>query len=164
MVVIADTSPLNYLILIGEIELIPALYKGVVIPPAVLAELSVPGSPWASAIWAANRPSWLEVRAPTAPIHPGLDEFGAGEREAIALAEESNTAYQVLLLIDENDGRREAQRRSLRTIGTLGILRDAAELGLVDLPDVFGRLQRTSFRAGMALYERVLRDFTAGHR
>jgi predicted nucleic acid-binding protein len=37
-VVIADTSPLNYLLLIGQISILPALYRQVVIPPDLLAE------------------------------------------------------------------------------------------------------------------------------
>ena len=39
-VVIADTSPINYLLLIGEIAILPRLYGQVLIPPEVLAELS----------------------------------------------------------------------------------------------------------------------------
>jgi predicted nucleic acid-binding protein len=39
MVVIADTSPLNYLILVGHADVLPELYGEVVIPPAVLREL-----------------------------------------------------------------------------------------------------------------------------
>jgi predicted nucleic acid-binding protein len=31
-VVVADTSPLNYLILIGEIDVLPQLYGGIVAP------------------------------------------------------------------------------------------------------------------------------------
>jgi predicted nucleic acid-binding protein len=38
MVVVADTSPINYLVLIGQIEILPGLYNRVVIPPAVLGE------------------------------------------------------------------------------------------------------------------------------
>lgn len=35
MIVIADTGPINYLILIGEIELLPALYDRVAVPTSV---------------------------------------------------------------------------------------------------------------------------------
>jgi predicted nucleic acid-binding protein len=48
-----------------------------------------------------------------------------------------------LLLIDEAAGRAEANRRNLRVTGTLGVLRAAAELGLVDVPDVIARLTTT---------------------
>jgi len=35
MIVVADTSPINYLILIGAIDVLPALYQKIVIPTAV---------------------------------------------------------------------------------------------------------------------------------
>ena len=40
MIVVADTSPLNYLVLIGQIDVLKHLYGQVLIPPAVLAELT----------------------------------------------------------------------------------------------------------------------------
>jgi hypothetical protein len=45
MIVVADTSPLNYLVLIGEIELLAALYQKVLIPEEVLRELQRTGTP-----------------------------------------------------------------------------------------------------------------------
>lgn len=36
-VLVADTSPLNYLVLIGEIGILRTLYGRVVVPPEVLA-------------------------------------------------------------------------------------------------------------------------------
>lgn len=39
MVVISDTSPVNYLVLIDEIELLPQLFTEIIIPQAVLSEL-----------------------------------------------------------------------------------------------------------------------------
>ena len=36
MIVVADTGPLNYLVLIGEIEILPVLFGQVFIPLAVL--------------------------------------------------------------------------------------------------------------------------------
>lgn len=44
-VVVADTSPLNYLLLIGQIEILPGLYGKVLVPPEVLAELADGGRP-----------------------------------------------------------------------------------------------------------------------
>src|SRR5437763_668462 len=68
------------------------------------------------------------------------DELDLGEREAIALA---HLLGADLLLIDELSGRAEARRRSLRVTGTLGILRTAAERGLIDVPEVLARLRGT---------------------
>jgi predicted nucleic acid-binding protein len=36
MVVVADTSPINYLVLIGQIDLLIRLYTRILIPPGVL--------------------------------------------------------------------------------------------------------------------------------
>jgi predicted nucleic acid-binding protein len=43
--------------------------------------------------------------------------------------------------IDEIAGLADARRRNLRVIGTLGVLRAAAEGGLVDVPDLLTRLK-----------------------
>ena len=45
MFIVADTSPLNYLVLIREIELLPSLFGQVIVPHAVLAELHAAGTP-----------------------------------------------------------------------------------------------------------------------
>jgi predicted nucleic acid-binding protein len=45
MIVVADTTPLNYLVLIGQIELLPTLYHTVLIPQEVHRELRQPGTP-----------------------------------------------------------------------------------------------------------------------
>ena len=65
MIVIADTSPIDYLILIGEIELLPALYGRVLIPPSVREELGRLRAPQAVRIWIGDPPDWLEVRKPS---------------------------------------------------------------------------------------------------
>jgi predicted nucleic acid-binding protein len=49
--------------------------------------------------------------------------LGAGERDAILLAEELQADW---IIIDESIGRREAARRQLRFTGTLGVLNAAA--------------------------------------
>jgi predicted nucleic acid-binding protein len=60
-VVISDTSPINYLVLISEIGLLPALYGKVLIPDTVLAELLDAGSPPTVLAWATILPDWVEV-------------------------------------------------------------------------------------------------------
>lgn len=39
MIVIADTAPINYLVLIGEQNLLPTLFGQVIVPEMVLQEL-----------------------------------------------------------------------------------------------------------------------------
>ena len=62
-VVVADTSPLNYLILIEAIELLPRLYGRIVIPVEVLNELIDGGAPRRVSEWATKLPEWVEVRS-----------------------------------------------------------------------------------------------------
>ena len=60
-----------------------------------------------------------------------------------------------LLLIDEAAERAEARRRNLRVTGMLGVLRAAAELGLVDVPGLIVRIKAASFYADDALLTAV---------
>jgi predicted nucleic acid-binding protein len=42
MIVIADTSPIHYLVLVGHVDVLQKLYKRVLIPGAVAMELQPP--------------------------------------------------------------------------------------------------------------------------
>src|SRR5690349_9518745 len=101
MLVIADTSPLNYLILIDAVELLPRLYRQIILPQAAWEELQQPGAPAAVSRWANTLPFWVEIRKPptVASIDPDLASLGNGEREAIILAELYRKETQVLLLL-----------------------------------------------------------------
>jgi predicted nucleic acid-binding protein len=157
MIVVADTTPINYLILIEEIEVLPKLYGRVVIPPAVREELMRPRAPTRVQEWMNEPPDWLEILSPTVTVDSSLAKLDAGERDAIALAEELSADQ---LIVDELLGRREAERRSLPVIGTVGVLREAAELGLLDLRSAFKRLRQTSFHVSPAILASLLGDQT----
>jgi predicted nucleic acid-binding protein len=146
VVVVADTSPINYLVLIAEIDLLPQLYERILIPPAVLAELKHPLAPKAVQEWVGRAPEWLEVLSPSGSL--SLANLDAGESEAIALAGE---VHAEVLLIDEQAGRREAVRRGLKVAGTLSILDEADQAGLVKFDESVARLRTTSFRLSMAV-------------
>src|SRR5690348_13549469 len=130
MIVIADTTPLNYLVLIDRVLILPQLYGRVLIPSAVWQEFQRPETPEAVRAWLAQRPAWLEIRQVQGSTASALGHLGAGEREAIALAEELRADR---LILDDQAARRVAARRKLSVIGTLGVLVEAAARGLVDL-------------------------------
>jgi len=156
MIVVADTSPLNYLIQIGCASLLPALYERVLIPTAVVAELDDPRTPAVVKRWLLHVPKWVEVLRTASAPDAELSFLGPGEREAIQLAQERHAD---LLLIDERRGRFEAMRRGLFTTGTLGVLLASAERGLVDAQASYHRLLReTNFRATPALQENFLQQ------
>lgn len=152
MIVVADSSPLHYLILIEQANLLQRLYSEVVIPDAVVTELTRPSSPKTVSDWLLTAPSWLRVVPVSAEeIATVTESLDRGERAAIALAQAMGAD---LLLIDEAAGRREASRRHILVTGTLGVLRTAAEKGFIDVPDVVRRLQMTNFYIDEDLIER----------
>ena len=144
MVVVADTSPINYLVLIEQIDLLTRLYTRILIPPAVLAELKHPLSPTPVG------PKWLEVLSPRDSLT--LAHLDLGETEAIALATEMHAE---VLLIDEQAGRQEAVRRGLRVAGTLSVLDEADQAGLVSFDQAVAHLQKTSFRVSRAVISEI---------
>ncbi len=158
MIAVADASPICYLILIGEIELLPALLTQVFLPKAVFGELLDPGAPPQVREWAASLPGWVSVREVSATGSAGLECLHAGERAAILLAE---SAGADVILLDEKSARRAAVARGLRISGLLAILAEGASRGLANLPSAIDRLRTTNFRCSPALLKAVLDRFTA---
>jgi predicted nucleic acid-binding protein len=142
MIVIADTGPLNYLILIETANVLQKLYGRVIVPQAVIQELHGAGAPSEVQSWISNLPDWLEVR-PDPPTDPTLDFLGKGESAALTLAQ---ALASDKLLIDDRAARIEAERRHLHVTGTVGVLADAHLAGLVDFDEALARLRSTTFR------------------
>jgi predicted nucleic acid-binding protein len=156
MIVVADTSPINYLILIQEVDILPKIYGRVVIPQTVREELVRASAPQLVRSLIDHLPIWLEVRSPLAVPDSSLAKLDAGERDAIMLATELQADR---LIVDEREGRREAERRGIPVIGTLGVLREAAVLKLLDIRVVVERLQTTSFYVAPEVLASLLKDF-----
>jgi predicted nucleic acid-binding protein len=151
MIVVSDTSPLNYVVLLDIAHILPSLFGEVVIPTAVLAELSRPETPTKVRDWANNRPDWLRVEAPSA-ILSGLD-LDPGETEAISIAVARKADA---LLIDDRKGRRVAGLQGITTISTLTVLEAAAKDNLISLPEVVEQLASTNFRVKRSLLDEAL--------
>jgi predicted nucleic acid-binding protein len=153
-VVIADSSPLNYLALIGSVEVLHRLYGVVVVPRQVISELLHVAAPHDVRRWASNLPDWIDVREAVIS-DDDMPHLDAGERAAIALAQ---SEPDMLLLIDETAGRIEASRRGIRNTGTLGVLRASALKDYLDLPTALARLLETNFRVSTALVSALLAE------
>lgn len=148
MIVVADTAPLNYLVLIDQAELLPLLFGKVVVPEAVFSELRHAKAPSKVREWSDQPPTWLEVRPATAPQSPLLMQLDVGEREAIQLALDLKVDT---VLMDEAEGRQMAEMFHLEVRGTLGILERGARLGRVDFRDALNKLEQTNFRISNAV-------------
>lgn len=157
--VVADTGPLNYLVLTGDITLLPQMFERVLVPQGVRDELADDEAPPAVRAWIAQPPAWLQVHANpdvrhAALVTPKLDD---GERAAIALA---LAVKADLVLMDDQDGAAAARRQGLAVTGTLGVLDLAARRGLIDLAEAFERLKATTFYYRQGLLD----DLLAQHR
>ncbi len=157
-VVVADTSPLHYLILTNTIDLLPRLAEQTIAPTIVRAELLHEEAPPRVRAWAAALPAWLTVLP--APPDAGADiaRLDDGERAAIAL---SMTVRPDLILMDDRDGVAVARARGFAVTGTLGFFERAAVQGLISLEEAFAALKVTNFHARPELYEQVLARYRA---
>ena len=151
MIVVSDTSPLNYLVLLGIIDVLPKIYETVIVPPEVMRELTDNDTPDPVKEWASNPPDWLEIRQNTGLI---IDKYlDPGESAAIALAIELKPDY---IAIDELYGRGIAIQHKLEIVGTVGIIERAHRKGLLDLKTTLDALLQTSFRISQKLIDDVL--------
>jgi uncharacterized protein len=131
--VVSDSSPLNYLALLSDFDLLREIYGALVIPPEVHREVVERGAayPVGKAVTAALG-KWITVAdAPDSVQVVSLrHEFrlDLGESEAILVAENLG---KMPLLMDERRGVRCARSRGITVIRTPMIYADAKILGLI---------------------------------
>lgn len=127
MIVVFDTSLVLNLSRIGRLELLPLLYREVLISDAVYRELidserdlppaiDITSLPWLIVAAAKDQNRVLELR----------ERLDPGEAEAIVLAIERRAD---VLLVDERRGRRIATAEGLTVTGLLGVVVRAKEAG-----------------------------------
>ena len=158
MIVVADAGPLHYLVLIGAVDLLQPLYSRVLMPETVAGELQETKTPAIVRAWIAKPPQWCEIQ-PDPPSDPALQFLDAGGHAAIALALSVSADR---LLIDEQAGRAEAERRHLLVTGTLGVLAEAHRAGLLDFETALTRLRQTNFYLSGELVDQIRRRLFAG--
>jgi predicted nucleic acid-binding protein len=152
VIVVSDTSPLNYLVLIGAIDVLQKLFKQVYAPHAVLRELMDSKAPHAVVQWAKHPPAWLMVLDPSVRL-ASTARLDLGEAHAISLAKEMGIKD---ILIDERRGSKVARDAGLFPLPTLAVLERAAERGLLDLPQVINNLRQTTIRVPRNVLEAAL--------
>jgi predicted nucleic acid-binding protein len=153
MIVVSNTSPINYLILIDHIHLLPELFQQIIIPEAVYNELSDVSAPLPVQKWIGTPPDWLKIQSVHQSSDKIVDTLDPGEREAILLAL-ALTAN--LLLLDDMKARRAALKKGLAITGILGILDQAATMRRINLSAAVQSLQNTSFWASDNLFQKLL--------
>jgi predicted nucleic acid-binding protein len=151
MIVVANAGPLIALARIGQIDLLRSLYGQVHIPLAVRDEVGVSREDLPGAI-EVDEATWIHLNTVQDEVAVQLlrERLDAGESEAIVLAMEMAAD---LLLIDEARGRRVAETRGLKRIGTIGTLILAKKHGFItDVTPLLDKLQDAGFHMAFDLY------------
>jgi predicted nucleic acid-binding protein len=154
--VVCNTTPLNYLIQLGLAELLPRFFGEVLIPMAVVEELSHTAAPLMVREWIKAPPGWLRIEDTVESDSADFIEIHRGEIAAILLAEQVRAEF---IIMDDAGARAVALSRGLRLAGTLGVLRDGAKLGLLnDLSETLARLRGLGFHISEALFEQLTKQ------
>lgn len=162
-VVVTNAGPLIALAKLNLLHLLKQLYHQVSFARAVYAEAVLDGIhhgfPDAQTLQNfLTQEQWQPIEEIDIPSNLLAIPLDRGELESIALA----SAYNAVLLMDEEHGRAVARRLGLRVHGTLGILVQAFRSGLIDADQLrfyFGEIEtRPDIWISPALCRRVLRD------
>lgn len=157
---ISNTSPLLYLHLVKQLDLLAQLYGKVLVPPAVEAELQV-GAEQGINVPQIAALSWLKVTPLASDTSiPLVTDLGRGEAEVIALGLENPDSR---LILDDTLARRIARLNKLQFTGTVGIIVRAKQVGLLTaVSPVLSALQKAGLWLSDALVTQVLHQ--AGER
>jgi len=153
--VICNTSPLQYLHQIGQLSILSVLAGHILVPPAVLSELSE-GRSRGVDVPNIEGLRWVTVRTPvSAPATSLIADLGPGEAQVLMLALEIPGAIVVL---DDARARRVAETRHIPLIGTLGLLLGAKRAGLISaVKPCLDQLQLLRFRLAAQTQAAVLK-------
>lgn len=143
MIVISDTTAIHYLVLIGKESILTSLFDQIIIPDAVVSELSHPNAPEMVRRWIEKMPEWAVVKSASGVYLQTVEGLGIGEASAIAIAMEINSDF---ILLDDRQAVREAERRGLKILSTFAVLEVAAIRGLIDFEEAIADLSETNFR------------------
>jgi len=154
MAAVADTSPLILLAKVNRLTLLQDLYGDVLIPPLVAMEVRAkPDStpPELDQFIGSGR---IRVPQNRAQVQRLSVHLGMGEAEAIALASELPGA---VLIMDDAEGRRAAQRLGVRVTGVLGVLIKAKVRGIIPaIAPILDQLVAEGFWLSEAMRRSVL--------
>ncbi len=153
--VICNTSPIQYLHQLELLHILPELVGQVIIPSAVIKELEA-GRKLGINLPDLTTLDWVTIRQPVNLSALALVvNLGPGETEVLMLALESNDP---IVILDDALARRMAKMINIRLTGTLGLLIDAKNAGLISLAEpVLNQLQTLGFRLAPKTRLEVLR-------
>ncbi len=141
---ICNTSPIQYLYQLGYLDLLKQLCGSVVVPSAVVDELTA-GRTLGVSLPDLTVIEWVTIRRPVSEkALPLLTDLGPGEAEVLMLGLETPGA---VVILDDGLARDIARAHHIPLKGTLGVLLDAKQAGLLhEVKPLLERLQELRFR------------------
>lgn len=158
-VVVADSTPLNYLAVLSDFKLLRMLYSKVVIPPTVYQEVVTNATTYPVHVAVTNAlGNWIEISRPPASTRVQslmqAHDLEQGECEAIVIADE----LEALLLMDEQDAVVHARSAGITVIRTPMIYAEAKLRGLIpSVGEKLDQLRRNGFWLKSQHYESILK-------
>jgi len=148
--IIANSGPIISFARADYLYLLKETVKELIIPNAVFEDIVVKGrgKPGAEEVKEAD---WIKRKEAKDKnrVEKLAERLGEGESEAIVLAQE----LDAILLIDDSKARKEAERSGVECIGTLRILKEAKEMGLIErVKPILDRLRDSGLRIKNDLY------------
>jgi len=142
-VIVADTSCLILLSKIDELDLLEKIFGKVSVTDVVKSEFIDP------------LPQWITITNPSSNFHKGLQYIlDPGEASSIGLAFELENC---LLIIDESKGRKIAKELGIAITGTLGVLLNAKQKGIINsIKPLLHKINTTNFRLSENIINQVL--------
>lgn len=158
MIVVSDTTPIISLMKAGQLELLQKLFGVVYIPTAVYRELT-DNEVFSEEARTVKECEFLYVEevenGKSVAILRNFTGLDAGESEAIILADEKHSD---VLLMDEHKGRQVAKKLDITITGTIGILTQAFNEGMLtrdDVEECIEQLKESGLRISEKLYQRL---------
>lgn len=162
MIVISDTTPIISLMKSGQLGLLQKLFNVVYIPNAVYRELTE-NVTYTEEVRIIQKCQFFLVdevkNQKSVTILRNFTGLDAGESEAIILADEKQSD---VLLMDEHRGRQVAKKMGITITGTIGIMIQAFDEGLLTQEEVeccIKKLKENGIRISEKLYGK-LREHT----
>jgi hypothetical protein len=156
MSMVADASPILSFARANRLEVLRQTVGTLTIPDAVHQDIVVRGTrkPGAQDV---QRSAWIQRASlrDRALVDRLPQKLHLGEREAIALAKERGES----LLVDEREARQEASRQGINVIGSLRVLTEAKDRGIIPhAKPVLDELIAAGMYVSDALYQTFLQQ------
>lgn len=141
--VVVNTSPLFYLHRLECLHILEKLYREIVIPQAVVNELTE-GKMAGEDVPEVLNYNWIKVEHVTLPAFiKMIPDLGQGEAEVLALGD---IKRESLLIIDDALGRRIARLYGFKFTGTAGVLIKAKrKKHITEVKSILGKLKDIGF-------------------